>query len=218
MARILIVEDEVLINKHITDELTYIGHKCSSAFDGEEALNLINSNTFDLIILDVMLPKISGFELMRYINIKKIPVIFVTAKSDLNDRLNGLDLGADDYIVKPFEMPELLARVRVVLRRTNRSEQFFPIDDLMIDFESQKVFKGDEEIKLTAKEFAVLDMFITNKNCVLTREQILDNVWAYNYEGETAQVIDVYVQHLRKKLGLKNRIKAIYGVGYRFEL
>lgn len=216
MARILIVEDEVLINKHITDELTYIGHKCSSAFDGEEALDLINSNTFDLIILDVMLPKISGFELMKYI--KKIPVIFVTAKSDLNDRLNGLNLGADDYIVKPFEMPELLARVRVVLRRTNRSEQFFPIDDLMIDFESQKVFKGDEEIKLTAKEFAVLDMFITNKNCVLTREQILDNVWAYNYEGETSQVIDVYVQHLRKKLGLKNRIKAIYGVGYRFEL
>lgn len=216
MARILIVEDEVLINKHITDELTYIGHKCLSAFDGEEALDLINSNTFDLIILDVMLPKISGFELMKYI--KKIPVIFVTAKSDLNDRLNGLDLGADDYIVKPFEMPELLARVRVVLRRTNRSEQFFPIDDLMIDFESQKVFKGDEEIKLTAKEFAVLDMFITNKNCVLTREQILDNVWAYNYEGETSQVIDVYVQHLRKKLGLKNRIKAIYGVGYRFEL
>ncbi len=216
MARVLIVEDEVLINKHITDELTYIGHKCSSAFDGEEALNLINSNTFDLIILDVMLPKISGFELIKHI--KKIPVIFVTAKSDLNDRLNGLDLGADDYIVKPFEMPELLARVRVVLRRTNRSEQFFPIDDLMIDFESQKVFKGDEEIKLTAKEFAVLDMFITNKNCVLTREQILDSVWAYNYEGETTQVIDVYVQHLRKKLGLKNRIKAIYGVGYRFEL
>lgn len=216
MARVLIVEDEVLINKHITDELTYIGHKCSSAFDGEEALDLINSNTFDLIILDVMLPKISGFELMKYI--KKIPVIFVTAKSDLNDRLNGLDLGADDYIVKPFEMPELLARVRVVLRRTNRSEQFFPIDDLMIDFESQKVFKGDEEIKLTAKEFAVLDMFITNKNCVLTREQILDSVWAYNYEGETTQVIDVYVQHLRKKLGLKNRLKAVYGVGYRFEL
>lgn len=216
MARILIVEDEVLINKHITDELTYIGHKCSSAFDGEEALALINSNAYDLIILDVMLPKISGFELMKHI--KKIPVIFVTAKSDLNDRLNGLDLGADDYIVKPFEMPELLARVRVVLRRTNRSEQFFPIDDLMIDFESQKVFRGDEEIKLTAKEFAVLNMFITNKNCVLTREQILDSVWAYNYEGETSQVIDVYVQHLRKKLGLKNRIKAIYGVGYRFEL
>lgn len=216
MARVLIVEDEVLINKHITDELTYIGHKCSSAFDGEEALNLINSNAYDLIILDVMLPKISGFELMKHI--KKIPVIFVTAKSDLNDRLNGLELGADDYIVKPFEMPELLARVRVVLRRTNRSEQFFPLDDLMIDFESQKVFKDGEEIKLTAKEFAVLDMFITNKNCVLTREQILDSVWAYNYEGETTQVIDVYVQHLRKKLGLKNRIKAIYGVGYRFEL
>lgn len=216
MARILIVEDELLINRHITDELTYIGHKCSSAFDGGEALELINGNAFDLIILDVMLPKISGFELMKHI--KKVPVIFVTAKSDLDDRLNGLELGADDYIVKPFEMPELLARVRAVLRRTNRSEQFFPLDDLMIDFESQKVFRGDEEIKLTAKEFAVLDMFITNKNCVLSRDQILDGVWAYSYEGDTEKVVDVYVQHLRKKLGLKNRIQTIYGVGYRFEL
>ena len=216
MARILIVEDEILINKHITDELSYIGHKCASAHDGEEALKLMTENTFDLIILDVMLPKITGFELMEYI--KKTPVIFVTAKSDLKDRLNGLNLGADDYIVKPFEMPELLARVRVVLRRSGRDEHLFPLDDLLIDFDSQKVFCGEEEIKLTAKEFAILDMFITNKNCVLSREQILDVVWAYNFEGETAQVIDVYVQHLRKKLGLKNRIKAVYGVGYRFEL
>ena len=150
--------------------------------------------------------------------IKKTPVIFVTAKSALDDRLYGLNLGADDYIVKPFEMPELLARVKVVLRRTNRSEQFFPIDDLMIDFESQKVFKGEKEIKLTAKEFAVLDMFITNKNCVLTREQILDSVWASGYEGESDRVVDVYVQHLRNKLGLKNRLQAVYGVGYRFTL
>lgn len=216
MARVLIVEDEVLINKHITDELTYIGHKCSSAFDGEEALDFITHNTFDLIILDVMLPKLSGFELIKLI--KKTPVIFVTAKSALDDRLYGLNLGADDYIVKPFEMPELLARVKVVLRRTNRSEQFFPIDDLMIDFESQKVFKGEKEIKLTAKEFAVLDMFITNKNCVLTREQILDSVWASGYEGESDRVVDVYVQHLRNKLGLKNRLQAVYGVGYRFTL
>lgn len=216
MARVLIVEDEVLINKHITDELTYIGHKCSSAFDGEEALHFITHNTFDLIILDVMLPKLSGFELIKLI--KKTPVIFVTAKSALDDRLYGLNLGADDYIVKPFEMPELLARVKVVLRRTNRSEQFFPIDDLMIDFESQKVFKGEKEIKLTAKEFAVLDMFITNKNCVLTREQILDSVWASGYEGESDRVVDVYVQHLRNKLGLKNRLQAVYGVGYRFTL
>ena len=216
MARVLIVEDEVLINKHITDELTYIGHKCSSAFDGEEALDFITHNTFDLIILDVMLPKISGFELIKLI--KKTPVIFVTAKSALDDRLYGLNLGADDYIVKPFEMPELLARVKVVLRRTNRSEQFFPIDDLMIDFESQKVFKGEKEIKLTAKEFAVLDMFITNKNCVLTREQILDSVWASGYEGESDRVVDVYGQHLRNKLGLKSRLQAVYGVGYRFTL
>jgi len=216
MARILIVEDEALINKHMTDELTCIGHKCSSAFDGEEALELITENIFDLIILDVMLPKLSGFELIGFI--KKTPVIFVTAKSELDDRLYGLNLGADDYIVKPFAMPELLARVRVVLRRTGKGEQFFSLDDLLIDFDSQKVYRGEQEIKLTAKEFSILDMFITNKNCVLSREQILDVVWAYNFDGETTQVIDVYVQHLRKKLGLKERIKAIYGVGYRFEL
>lgn len=215
MARILVVEDEKLINNLMFDGLTAAGHKCVAAFDGEEALKQIESDTFDLIILDVMLPKISGFGLMKHI--KNTPVIFVTAKKDLHDRLHGLDLGADDYIVKPFEMPELLARVRVVLRRTKQSEQLV-FDDIRIDFDAQKVFRNGEEIKLTAKEFEILDMLITNKNCVLTREQMLDIVWQYNYDGETSHIIDVYIQQLRKKLGLKDRIKAVYGVGYRFEL
>ncbi len=214
MARILIVEDEILINQLIHDGLTSAGHKCETAFDGIQALEKLAEKEFDLIILDVMLPKISGFEVIKLI--KNTPVIFVTAKNRLEDRLTGLDLGAEDYIVKPFEMPELLARVRVVLRRTVKSEKFI-IDNLTVDFDAKKVYKNKQEIKLTAKEFSILDMFITNSNCLLTREQILDAVWSYNFDGESSHVIDVYIQQLRKKLGLKDRIKAVYGVGYRFE-
>lgn len=215
MARILIVEDEILINQLIHDGLTSAGHVCESALDGAQALEMLKEKKYDLIILDVMLPKITGFEVIKHI--KDTPVIFVTAKNRLDDRLTGLDLGAEDYIVKPFEMPELLARVRVVLRRTNKSEKFV-INDLTVDFESKRVYRNGKEIKLTAKEFGVLDMFIANKNCLLTREQILDAVWEYNFDGESNHVIDVYVQQLRKKLGLKDKIKTVFGVGYRFEV
>lgn len=215
MARILIVEDEILINQLIHDGLTSAGHVCESALDGAQALELLGNKKYDLIILDVMLPKMSGFEVIRHI--KDTPVIFVTAKNRLDDRLIGLDLGADDYITKPFEMPELLARVRAVLRRTKKSEKFV-MDELTVDFESKKVYKNGKEIKLTAKEFGVLDMFITNKNCLLTREQILDAVWEYNFDGESNHVIDVYVQQLRKKLELKDKIKTVFGVGYRLEV
>lgn len=214
MANILIVEDEILINQLIYDGLTSAGHKCETAADGIQAIEKLAEKEFDLIILDVMLPKVSGFEVIKLI--KNTPVIFVTAKNRLEDRLTGLDLGAEDYIVKPFEMPELLARVRVVLRRTVKSEKFI-IDNLTVDFDAKKVYKNKQEIKLTAKEFSILDMFITNSNCLLTREQILDAVWSYNFDGESSHVIDVYIQQLRKKLGLKDRIKAVYGVGYRFE-
>lgn len=215
MANILIVEDEILINQLIYDGLTSAGHKCECAFDGAQAVDTLKEREFDLIILDVMLPKITGFEVIK--QIKGIPVIFVTAKNSLNDRLNGLDLGAEDYIIKPFEMPELLARVRVVLRRTAKSEKFI-VDDITVDFDSKQVYKNGKEIKLTAKEFSILDMFITNKNCLLTREQILDAVWSYSFDGESSHVIDVYVQQLRKKLELKDKIKTVFGVGYRFEV
>ena len=215
MARILIVEDEILINRLIHDGLTSAGHGCESSLDGAQALEMLENQKYDLIILDVMLPKMSGFEVIRHI--KDTPVIFVTAKNRLDDRLIGLDLGADDYIAKPFEMPELLARVRAVLRRTKKSEKFV-MDELTVDFESKKVYKSGKEIKLTAKEFGVLDMFITNKNCLLTREQILDAVWEYNFDGESNHVIDVYVQQLRKKLELKDKIKTVFGVGYRLEV
>lgn len=216
MARILVVEDEVMINELIVDNLKLVGHKCISAFDGEKALEIINSNLLDLIILDVMLPKRSGFDIIK--EISNVPVIFLTAKSDLSDRLKGLSLGADDYILKPFEMPELLARVKVILRRTKRDEMFFPIDDKLIDFEQRKVFKDGVEVDLTPKEFDILDALVTNRNIILTREQLISLVWSFDYEGDTNRIIDVYIRQLKKKLELQNRIRSIYGVGYRLEL
>lgn len=216
MAKILIVEDEVLINELLYKNLTMIGHKCVSAFDGSEAMDCIREEAFDLLILDVMLPELSGFDIIKQIN--HIPTIFVTAKNDLNDRMKGFTLGADDYIVKPFEMPELLARVQAVLRRTKRDESFMKIDDLLIDFESRKVFKNNREVDLTPKEFALLDTLIINRNIVLSRERLLDLVWSYNYDGDTTRTVDVHIQQLRQKLNLRSRIKSVYGVGYRFEL
>jgi len=216
MARILVVEDVVMINELIVENLKLVGHKCISAFDGEKALEIINSNLLDLIILDVMLPKRSGFDIIK--EISNVPVIFLTAKSDLSDRLKGLSLGADDYITKPFEMPELLARVKVILRRTKRDEMFFPIDDKLIDFEQRKVFKDGVEVDLTPKEFDILDALVTNRNIILTREQLISLVWSFDYEGDTNRIIDVYIRQLKKKLELQNRIRSIYGVGYRLEL
>ena len=216
MARILIVEDEILINELLCKNLTLVGHKCVSAFDGAEALECIKTGAFDLLILDVMLPEISGFDIIKQAG--NVPVIFVTAKNDLKDRMKGFTLGADDYIVKPFEMPELLARVQAVLRRTKRDESFMRIDNLLIDFESRKAFLDGKEIELTPKEFALLDTLITNRNIVLSRERLLELVWSYYYEGDTTRTVDVHIQQLRQKLNLKSHIKSVYGVGYRFEL
>lgn len=216
MARILIVEDEILINELLCKNLTLVGHKCACAFDGAEALECIKTEAFDLLILDVMLPEVSGFDIIKQAG--NVPVIFVTAKNDLKDRMKGFTLGADDYIVKPFEMPELLARVQAVLRRTKRDESFMRIDDLLIDFESRKTFLDGKEIELTPKEFALLDTLITNRNIVLSRERLLELVWSYYYEGDTTRTVDVHIQQLRQKLNLKSHIKSVYGVGYRFEL
>lgn len=216
MAKILIVEDEVLINELLYKNLTTVGHKCVSAFDGKEAMERIREDSFDLLVLDVMLPGLSGFDIIK--QIEHTPAIFVTAKNDLNDRMKGFTLGADDYIVKPFEMPELLARVQAVLRRTKRDESFMRIDDLLIDFESRKAFRNNMEVDLTPKEFALLDTLIINRNIVLSRERLLDLVWSYNYDGDTTRTVDVHIQQLRQKLNLRSRIKSVYGVGYRFEL
>ena len=215
MAAILIVEDEISINTLISKNLTLVGHKCTGAYDGTTALQMIQNNNYDLIILDVMLPGFSGFEIITYV--KDTPVIFVTAKSGLQDKLKGLELGADDYIVKPFEMQELLARVAVVLRRVHKNSTSISFDNIIVEFDSRKVFCGSEEVKLTPKEFDLLETLILNRNIALTRERLLDLVWDMDFEGDT-RTVDIHIQQLRKKLGLKNRIKSMYKIGYRFEL
>ena len=215
MSAILIVEDEISINTLISKNLTLVGHKCTSAYDGTAALQMIKNNNFDLIILDVMLPGFSGFEIITYV--KDTPVIFVTAKSGLQDKLKGLELGADDYIVKPFEMQELLARVAVVLRRVHKNSTSISFDNIIVEFDSRKVFCDSEEVKLTPKEFDLFETLILNRNIALTRERLLDLVWDMDFEGDT-RTVDIHIQQLRKKLGLKNRIKSMYKIGYRFEL
>lgn len=215
MAAILIVEDEISINTLISKNLTLVGHKCTSAYDGTTALQMIQNNNYDLIILDVMLPGFSGFEIITYV--KDTPVIFVTAKSGLQDKLKGLELGADDYIVKPFEMQELLARVAVVLRRVHKNSTSISFDNITVEFDSRKVFCDNTEVKLTPKEFDLLETLILNRNIALTRERLLDLVWDMDFEGDT-RTVDIHIQQLRKKLGLKNRIKSMYKIGYRFEL
>ena len=215
MSAILIVEDEISINTLICKNLTLVGHKCTGAYDGTTALQLIKNNNYDLIILDVMLPGFSGFEIITYT--KDTPVIFVTAKSGLQDKLKGLELGADDYIVKPFEMQELLARVAVVLRRVNKNTTSISFDNISVEFNSRKVFYDGNEVKLTPKEFDLLEALIINRNIALTRERLLDLVWDMDFEGDT-RTVDIHIQQLRKKLGLKNRIKSMYKIGYRFEL
>ena len=215
MSAILIVEDEISINTLISKNLTLVGHKCTSAYDGTAALQMIKNNNFDLIILDVMLSGFSGFEIITYV--KDTPVIFVTAKSGLQDKLKGLELGADDYIVKPFEMQELLARVAVVLRRVHKNSTSISFDNIIVEFDSRKVFCDSEEVKLTPKEFDLLETLILNRNIALTRERLLDLVWDMDFEGDT-RTVDIHIQQLRKKLGLKNRIKSMYKIGYRFEL
>ena len=215
MAKILIVEDEFPINNLISKNLTLTGHECLSAYDGLSAIELIQGSSPDLVILDVMLPGLSGFDLIKLIG--DIPVIFVTARSGLDDRLKGLSLGADDYIVKPFAIQELLARVSIVLRRTKRGDNSISFDGLTVDMGSRKVYRGAEKINLTPKEYALLEVLINHRNLALSREKLISLVWTYDYEGDT-RTVDVHIQQLRQKLGLKDHIKTIYKVGYRLEL
>lgn len=215
MAKILIVEDERPINNLIAKNLTLTGHTPLCAYDGNTALELLQNDPPDLAIFDVMLPELSGFELIKLIG--DIPVIFVTAKTSLEDRLKGLSLGADDYIVKPFAMQELLARVNIVLRRTKRNISTITIDDLTIDMGGRTVMRDGQAINLTPREFALLEALILNRNLALSREKLITMVWTYDYEGDT-RTVDVHIQQLRQKLGWKDRIKTIYKVGYRLEL
>ncbi len=215
MAKILIAEDEKAINDLIRMNLTLTGHKCTQVYDGEGAVEAVINDKYDLVILDVMLPKISGFEAIKQMG--ETPVIFVTAKAGLEDRLEGLRLGAEDYIVKPFEMPELTERVKTVLRRTRRFLNVFEFDDIRVEFYCRKVYKSGKEVVLKPKEFDLLETLINNRNLALSREKLISLVWNFDYEGDT-RTVDVHVQKLRQKLGIASRLQTVYKLGYRFEV
>jgi len=204
MAKILIVEDERAIADLIALNLQMVGHETMTAQTGAAAKRLFRENAFDLLLLDVMLPDTDGFAL--YGEIHTAPAIFVT----------GFRLGADDYLVKPFAIPELLMRVGAVLRRTQRMEDRYAIGDVEVDFHGKTVRKGGEIVELTAQEYALLEILIRNRNIAVSRQQILREAWGMSYYGET-RTIDVHVQRLRKKLDLGDRIQTVYKYGYRFE-
>lgn len=214
MARILILEDERAINDLVALNLGMIGHTTVQAFTGREALKAAEESVFDLIIIDVMLPDTNGFAVCE--KLRGIPAIFLTALGETADKVKGFERGADDYIVKPFEMTELLLRVEAVLRRTHKSEQHYRIDDLDVDFEAKSVTKGGVPVDLTVQEFALLEVLIKNRNIAMSRQKLMREAWDVSFLGES-RTIDVHVQRIRKKLGLDERIKTIYRFGYRFE-
>lgn len=217
MNTILIVEDEKAISNLIKISLTSSGYKCDTAYDGVQAADMIEAKRYDMIILDIMLPKIDGYEIMEYVKPLEIPVIFLTAKGKLEDRVKGLRMGADDYIVKPFEIAELLARVETVLRRYYKRETMMQIGNITIDTASMLVKKNDIEVAFTQKEFKLLLLFSENQNIALFREKIYEYVWEGEYEGDT-RTVDLHVQRIRKKLGWEEKIVSVYKVGYRLEV
>lgn len=216
MIKILTVEDDKPISDLIKLNLTAAGYDCTCAYDGMSAADMLEENSFDLILLDIMLPKVDGYELLEYIKPLKIPVIFLTAKSDINDRVKGLTLGAEDYIIKPFEVVELLARINVVLRRYNKNSSSLTFEDLTIDTDNKTVTKNGQNIELTPKEFELLVMLVRNINITLFREKIYESIWESDYLGDT-RTLDLHIQRLRKKTGLDKKLKTIYKVGYRLE-
>ncbi|MBR3824287.1 MAG: response regulator transcription factor [Lachnospiraceae bacterium] len=216
MAHILIVEDEEAINRLIKQNLRLAGHECTQVFDGLEAKKVLEElGTFDLIIMDVMLPHIDGFTLMQYV--KGIPVIFLTAKSQLEDKITGLTSGAWDYLTKPFEMLELIARINLVLQKTQKESKGIWLNDVYVNLEARTVSRGEEEIELAKQEFDLLEILIRNRNIALSREKLLDLAWGYDYMGDT-RTVDVHITKLRKKLNLEQYIKTVYKTGYRLEI
>ena len=192
------------------------GYQCVCAYDGIEAANLIEKETFDLILLDIMLPGIDGFELMDYIRSTGIPVIFLTAKNAVEDRVKGLRMGAEDYIIKPFDVLELLARVDGVLRRHGKLQTVIQIGDLEINTLSMQVTQNGTEIPLTRKEYELLLLFAQNVGVVLTKNNIYERVWGGEYPDNT-RTVELHIQRMKKKLHWDDRIKPVYGMGYRLE-
>ena len=217
MINILVVEDEKPIANLIKMSLTKAGYSCTRIYDGLAAADILEENPFDLVLLDIMLPGASGYDVLEYIKPLKIPVIFITAKNSLNDRVMGLKMGAEDYIVKPFEIVELLARIEVVLRRYNKLNTTIAIRDLMIDTVAMSVTKNGREIPLTNKEYELLLLFAQNPGVALYRETIYERIWGGDYPCDS-RTVALHVQRMRKKLGLEDCLKTINKIGYRLEI
>ena len=220
--RILIVEDEEKLARFVELELTHEGYQVEKAFDGRSGLSMAEAQDYDLLLLDVMLPGLSGLELLRRLRrTKQTPVIMVTARDQVMDKVTGLDMGADDYITKPFEIEELLARIRVALRRRGAAQPAAPAltsGPLKLDPARHEVYYGDAPVQLTLREFELLQALMENRSIVLSRERLLDMVWGYEYVGET-NVVDVYIRYLRAKLDDAFGVKYIHtvrGGGYVF--
>lgn len=218
MNKILIAEDETPIAKLVRTALEGAGYRCVWARDGAAAADRLEQESFDLALLDIMLPGIDGYELLDYCRTLDVPVIFLTAKGALQDRVRGLRLGAEDYITKPFELMELLARVETVLRRCGKTGRILELPpDIRVDTVSRVVRRGEEAVALTAKEYDLLLLFLQNKNVALYRDRIYERVWGEPFLGDS-RTVDLHIQRMRRKLGLEKRLVAVYKVGYRLEV
>lgn len=217
MIKILIVDDEKPICDLIDLNLSAAGYSCTAVQDGIKAIEAVEKEEYDLILLDIMLPGADGYDVMDYIRPLKIPVIFISAKHEVRDRVKGLKLGADDYLVKPFDVVELVARVEAVLRRYNKTETRIVIGDVEIDSEARRVKKAGQPVPLTSKEFDLLMLFAENRNVALFRENLYERVWEDEYFSDS-RTLDLHVQRLRRKLGWEHNLVAVYKVGYRLEV
>ena len=220
MTRILLVEDEEKLARFVELELTHEGYQVDKAFDGRKGLEMAEGGGYDLLLLDIMLPQLNGLEVLRRLRrTSQMPVIMLTARDAVMDKVTGLDMGADDYITKPFSIEELLARIRAALRKQSaqkKEDGVLTCADLSVDVSRHRVTRGGKEIELTGREFSLLQYFMENKTIVLTRDQLLEKVWGYEYLGET-NVVDVYVRYLRGKIdeGYDHKLlQTVRGVGY----
>lgn len=218
--KILVVEDEIDLNRSIVKLLKTQQYSVDAALDGQEAIDCIGVTSYDVIISDIMMPKMNGMELIHYLRNQRIktPVLMLTAKDSLEDKVRGLDAGADDYLVKPFEFEELLARIRVLLRRNNREHLSNTVvfGDYCLDFARKTLQQKGNLVDLTSKEFELLEYLVRHPNIILTREQIREHIWDFDYEGES-NIIDVLVKNIRKKLQDPTVIQTKRGTGYVFK-
>lgn len=216
MIKILIAEDDEMISNLIKVNLVKAGYSCHCVYSGRDAADIMGKNHFDLCLFDIMLPEINGYELLEFAKTMNFPVIFITAMGTTDNKVKGLRAGADDYITKPFEIVEMLARVESVLRRYKKTDDIIKEENVVINLVSREVYKDEQKINLTMKEFNLLLLLVRNKNVALYREVIYENVWENEYMGDS-RTVDLHIQRLRKKLDWNNKIESVYKVGYRLK-